>query len=370
MIGTGKMRTPLTSGRPLVAGVAVALAAVWLIPQLRVDENRAPVEWPAPSVDSIDDASFFADVNAVFSDRLPLKGTVVHRTADLLVTAGLSPRPTVIRGDGGLPFYSVDFTAPCGPGTGASGTMPTIQALAERLDSEGTQFVYAIVPDRSMVLREKLGANADALLRCADVVRGGWSAVEDPTVLVAWDEFRSAHARGENLYLGGDTHWNYHGAALFSDLLLDRLAQLGTAPSGLDLPSDLRGAGTIEQPGDLFLQMGVDRLEATDLLVVERRGVTTRHEAIPGGDRWVSTSSDPSAPLIPGRTLVLTDSMFGYDDELLAPYFADLTAVSSGGFAQSEISLDYDLVIIQQVQRSVPQFLGAVVDKAGLPALG
>lgn len=370
MIGSGKMHTPLTSGRALVAGVAVALAAVWLIPQFRVDENRAPVEWPTPSVGSIDDASFFAEVNAVFSDRLPLKGTVVHRTADLVVSAGLSPRPAVVRGEGGMPFYSVDFTAPCGPTAGAAGAMPTIQALTERMNGSGTQFVYAIVPDRSMVMREQLGTHADALLRCADGVRAGWSAVDDPALFVAWDEFRSAHANGAQLYFDGDTHWNYHGAALFSELLLDRLAELQVAPPGLDLRSELRSAGPIEQPVDLFLLMGVDRRETTEELVIERTGVTTVHEAIPGGDRWTSTSSNASTRLIPGRTLVLTDSMFGYNDELLAPYFADLTAVSSGGFAQSEISLDYDLVIIQQVQRSVPQFLGAVIDKAGLSTLG
>jgi hypothetical protein len=291
-----------------------------------------------------------------------VKGSVVHRTADLAVSAGLSPRSIVWRGDGGKPFYAGDFTFPCAASAGADAAMPHIRTLADRLEKSGVPLLYAIVPDKSSALRDELGPQADALMRCSDRVRESWEAVDDPTVLVAWDDFAAASANGESLYFSGDTHWNWHGAALFAQLVLDRLGELGAAPAPLDLATALHSAGPVEHADDLFLLMGVERSETAERLVVERPGTVTTHEVLDSGERWTTTSHDPASPLIPGRTLVLRDSMFDYDGELLAPYFEDLTAVWSADFEKSGLRLDYDLVIIQQVQRSVPAYLDAPLD--------
>lgn len=356
------MRRSARSGRLLVAGVAVALGAIWVVPQVRLDENRVPPQLSPATWGTVADASLFRSVDTVLTDRLPLKGSVVHRTADLVVGSGLSPRSIVWRGEEGIPFYSGDFTFPCAASASPTQAMPWIRTLADRLEASGVPLLYAIVPDKSSAMRDELGPQADALMRCSDQVRSGWQQVEDRTVLVAWDEFAAARASGESLYFAGDTHWNWHGAALFSQLVLDRLTELGAAPTRFDMGSALRSTGPVEHADDLFLLMGVERSETAEKLVTERPGTVTVHEVLDSGERWRTTSHDPASPLIPGRTLVLRDSMFDYDGELLAPYFEDLTAVWSADFKESGLGLDYDLVIIQQVQRSVPQYLYAPLE--------
>lgn len=359
------MRRPSRSGRLLVAVLAIALAGVWAIPQVRVTENRVPPTWPTPSWAGFEDASLFRGVDNVLTDRIPTKGPVVHRTADAIVSAGLSPRADVWRGDGGTPFLSDDFTRPCAPGAGAAAGMREVDRLSARLAKADTRFLYAIVPDKSGVLRDRLGPQADGLMVCADRVRASWDAVDDPRVLTAWDEFATARAAGEDLYFAGDTHWNWHGAARYSQLLLDRLATLGAAPAGLDVASELRSTGEVEHLDDLYLIMGVQRTEPVEQLVVERPGVTTTQEELQLGERWSSTSTERTSPLIGGRTLVLRDSMFDYDGKLLAPYFADLTAVWMPDFLAQGGRMDgYDLVIIQQVQRSSPSYLDNLVATA------
>jgi hypothetical protein len=108
--------------------------------------------------------------------------------------------------------------------------------------------------------------------------------------------------------------------------------------------------------------MGADSTETITNFVVERPGVTTTLDEDGGLQHWVSTST--SAPLIGGRTLILRDSMFYTNGALLAPYFADLTTIHSKDAAAVGATLEsgYDLVIIQQVQRTVPAFFDQVVD--------
>lgn len=348
--------------RILVIGISLALAAVWVIPGVTANENRAVREFPDPSRAGVLSAADFRAVDAALLDRLPAKGSVVAVLGAGLVGAGLSTTTGVFRGPGGEPFLGQDFVNSCLPGRvdAADGLARDVR---DALAQHGIRFVYAIAPDKSSIERDQLGPAADLLLTCSDAARVTLEAAAarpDSPLLVAWDELSADPRR---LYLYGDSHWNPDGGALFAELLIDRLGEEGIATSGVFERDDLAVIKEIAPDGDLFFIMGAHVPQPTTLLYSAREGVEVRGESdFHDGvytQRWVSTGPD----LIPGRTLLLHDSYLAYNQDVLSPYFADLTALplSSLNTPGALASLwGYDTVIVQQVQRSVPDYLDQI----------
>jgi hypothetical protein len=348
--------------RILVVAMSLALAAVWLVLGVAVNENRAVREFPDPSRAGVLSASDFRAVDAALLDRLPAKGSVVAVLGAGLVGAGLSTTTGVFRGPGGEPFLGADFVNSCLPGR-----VKAVDGLArdvrDALARHGIRFLYAIAPDKSSIERDALGPAADLLMSCSDAASltlEAAAAEPDSPLLAGWDELAADPRR---LYLYGDSHWNPDGGALFAELLIERLGEEGIAPRGLFDPDDLTVITEVAPDGDLFFIMGAHVPQPTTLLQSVREGVEVRGESdFHDGvftQRWVSTGPD----LIPGRTLLLHDSYLAYNQDVLAPYFADLTALplSSLNTPGAVASLwGYDTVIVQQVQRSVPDYLDQI----------
>jgi hypothetical protein len=349
--------------RLLVIAIALALGALWVIPGVAVAENRAPREFPDPSRAGFASAADFRALDAALLDRLPAKGSVVSVLGTGLVGAGLSPTTGVFRGVSGEPFLGQDFVAPCLTRERIAAVDAITRDVRDELARYGIDLVYAVAPDKSSIERDALGPAADPMMRCSDEARAtleAYAAAPGSPLLVGWDELAADPGR---VYLYGDSHWNPHGAALFAELIIDRLGDEGLAAPGIFDREDLVAIDTVAPPGDLFRIMGVVRPEPTTLLRSDRDGVVTTgevdfHDGV-YTQRWVSTGPD----LIGGRTLLLHDSFVAYDQDVLAPYFADLTALplaslhTPGALAGL---FGYDLVIVQQVQRSVPNHIADI----------
>ena len=345
--------SPNRAGRLLVAGFAVALASVWLIPGGPVNENRVLRDFPELTPGTVASAAAFAGIDGALVDHLPAKSVVVSGVSSALVGAGLSPVNTVFRGPSGEPFYAIDLNQPCAREAEIPGLLDRLSSLTDAWSARGTRLVYAIAPDKSSVERADLGPLGPSVLACSDRVRSLIQAAANDSLLVAWDEFGSR----DDLYSYGDTHWNWAGSVEFARLLVNRI-QPGLFDDGA-----VHATGIQQHSDDLFTIMGAPRVEPIEELSTLRPGVHTEHEADTTEtnapvQRWTSTSTGPA--LIPGRTLVLTDSFFGYDVSVLPPYFEDLTAVPiPSGASPSTLALldSYDLVIVQQVQRNALLFL-------------
>lgn len=355
------------ASRVVVVLLSLALGAVWLIPGTAINENRLPVQFPEVSRSAVASAEFFRGVDAALVDRLPAKTSTVAAVGSLLVGAGLTSTGAVVVGDGGRPYFAGDFTGACANEDQVPGALRRVTELRQELAADGVGFLYAVPPDKSGTVRAQLGFWGGQLLACSDRIREQLQTASDDSgtgILTAYPEFGAAQSAGEELYIFGDSHWNWRGGALFSQVLLDRLAAEGRAPAGLFDPSAVVGTGEIEHTDDLFALMGQTRTEQIERLETRRPGVTTtvEDEAVRGFSvqRWESTGP---AEFVPGRTLILHDSYLGYDASILAPYFESLTAVpldvsdDPGKLAREG---GYDLVIVQQVQRSFPTYLGAV----------
>lgn len=353
------------ASRIAVVLLALALGAVWLIPGTAINENRPTVQFPEVTRDAVSSAEFFRDVDAALVDRLPAKSSTVAVVGSLLVGAGLTPTGAVVIGDGRRPYFAGDFTGACANEDQVPGALQRLTALRDELDAEGIGFLYAVAPDKSGTERAQLGFWGGQLLACSDRIKAQLQSAGDGSgILTAYAQFGAAQDAGEELYIFGDSHWNSRGAALFSHILLDRLAADGRAPAGLFAPSAVVSTGEVEHTGDLFVLMGQTRTDQIERLETRRPGVTTsfEEESVSGFSvmHWESTGA---AEFVPGRTLILHDSYWGYDVSILTPYFEDLTSVPlavSDDPGQLARQGGYDLVIVQQVQRSFPAYLAAV----------
>ena len=359
------------ASRLVVVLLSLALGAVWLIPGVAINENRQPAAFPVVSGSTLASAQFFRELDAALVDRLPAKTSTVAAVGSLLVGAGFTSSGAVFVGDGGRPYYAGDFTGACANEAGVPEALDRIAALRASLADEGIGFVWAVAPNKSDTERAALGVWGRQLLACSDSIKDLVQTASTDArsgVMTAYPQFAAAHAAGEELYMFGDSHWNWRGGALFTGILLDRLAAEGAAPAGLFEPEAVVGTGDIEHTDDLFALMGQTRTEPIEALETRRPGVTTsvEQEDVRGFvvQHWESTGA---VGFVPGRTLLLHDSYFGYDASILAPYFEDLTSVSldisddPGAIAREG---GYDLVIVQQVQRSFPIYL-SVVERAG-----
>jgi hypothetical protein len=350
--------------RVIVVGASLALAAVWLIPGPPVNENRPIVGFPDLSRAGLASGDDFRSIDAALVDRLGAKGDVVSGLAEAVVATGLSPSAEVFRGPSGEPFLSTDVTFACTSRAQIQGMDAWSRAVQSYFGVYGIDFLWAVAPDKSAVDREAIGPAADLLLACSDANRADLEAFAgspDSPLIVGWDELQ---ADPDRVYLYGDSHWNSHGGAVFAELLLDRLGEEGIAQPGVFDPGALVRTITYHPNGGLYFSMGAYRPEPTTLLATKREGVVTAHAVEVGVDgrlteRWVS--SGPG--LIPGRTLVLHDSFWFYNKDVVAPYFADLTSMPYSDIATpgALATIDgYDLVIIQQVQRYVPAFTAGI----------
>jgi hypothetical protein len=351
------------SARAIVIVVSLALAAIWLIPGSRVIENRRTVQFPDPSLTGVASAADFRTVDAALLDRLPVKGTVVRALSAGLVGAGLSPTDLVFRGSTGEPFVSTDFTYSCFTRSQVEAVDTISRYVRAVLSDKGIDFLYAIAPDKSSIDRDGLGPAGPLIMRCADTNRQilqAFADQPDSPLLVGWDELSAAP---ERVYQFRDSHWNQQGAALFAGLLVNRLSSDGVAPPGAWEADDVVDGYTFKHKDDLFGFMGLVDYNDMVQMVSERPGVATtrvdeKHDGVTT-HRWVSTGPG----LIEGRTLVLHDSFFLVNGDMLAPYFADLTALplTAIGTPGDLATIDgYDHVIVLQVQRFVPSFIGDI----------
>ena len=367
------MPKPTDNGTPSSApariaaiGLALALLALWLYPAPPVDENKAAAAPPVFRLGTIASAELFRSLDQGVEDNFGLKSAAVALVGTGLLATGLSPSSQAIIAPGGKPYLSDDFKAICLTPEVQDQMESSLAMIDDRVRASGGYFLYAITPDKTTVEREELGPLRSLYAGCNDgnidylSELGARGALGEVPVLTAFDEFAAATASKGSQFLYGDSHWDPVGAQLFASLVFDRLERDGVVPAGIFDQSEIDVSPATDHVDDLYQLMGVERIEPIELRSAIRDGVTSDYstEPLSGGwvsQRWVNTSE--GVPLVAGRTLILQDSMFGYNGAIYSAYFEDVTALPIQALADpGRVALlgDYDLVIVQQVQRTLP----------------
>ncbi|MFY1635012.1 alginate O-acetyltransferase AlgX-related protein [Solwaraspora sp. WMMB335] len=364
-------RRSLVGARLIVGTLAVLLLTPTMLSIRGGDEaveNRVPVPFPEIAPATVLDTETYRQVDAALRDRLTLRRFVIKAVGKAGYDGlGYSFNTNAYIGEDRTPFLADDFTKPCNTPFDAAAVDARLRSLEQTARQAGKDVLFVIAPDKSSVLRHKLGPMADALMVCADPVReqsqARWG--DDPTgpVVTLWPQFAAAErAEPGRVWQHGDSHWSYQGAMMFTREVIDRLVARGEAPE------QLRGAPGAEQrpdrslEGDLYRLMGIPRKEKVANWVVRREGVTVDTSTLPTvtgrGLRTRTTSAPAGTPMVPGRTLVVYDSFFYVAELQMAPYFAEMSALHWDDFlpmAREGRIPDFDRVIFQSVQRSWPQ---------------
>lgn len=327
-------------------------------------ENRPLAEPPTVEPGSIVDETFYAALDQYLVDHLPLRQEAAAAVnAGLYAVSGESPVEDAFVQRDGTWFLSEDFLLACDGDFDVDRLAATFRAWSEASGGE-VDLRLVVAPDKSSIADGEPTTRTRIADNCQVQREAGLRAAfagSDAFVDV-WTPMRAAVAAGagsvggepEPWYFVNDSHWTFRGAAEMSAAIVESL--------GVPFDRDaVEPFGEFRLVGDVTRRLGLEREEVVPQRMSVRPGVegsveTERFVAAEGVRIHRSTSADPASPLVPGRTVVLHDSMGNYAEPTLAPYFEHVEFVhwgdlDAGGFFDRVAEADH--VVIEVVQRDV-----------------
>jgi hypothetical protein len=196
-------------------------------------------------------------------------------------------------------------------------------SFASRLARDGIETKFVIAPDKHVVYPEMLPAVVSADDPCSTAERPAMQAgmASRTTTVDLWRPVLGARASDDARYFQQDSHWTETGAMPAIRALVESIE------SGLWDQAPPAPAGTKSFVGDLSRLAGLPSSERA--AVFERPGVSLSSTPVPssldalGGRRVRRFTTSGSDVVVPGRTLILYDSFFGFVQEDVAAWFAD-----------------------------------------------
>ncbi len=208
-----------------------------------------------------------------------------------------------------------------------------ISTLAQRLKSQGTILVVALVPDKARVYRSQLGGGG-----YPDFNEGKYqqalAAMRTRGVAVV-DLLRPLErgARSHEVYYRTDTHWNQVGASLAAQAITQRIRSLKVELESAQFVSETQ-VPVQERPGDLLRLMGLVQVSNRWRPLPDREAPVNTREvgAAPAANSLFGDSSVPV--VLTGTSYSLRGNFHGYLQQGLGAKVLN-TAKDGGGFLQA-----------------------------------
>jgi len=368
--------------RLVVAAFAAALVlpmALLLAGRKPADiENRAPRRLPALTIAGLADATWPAGVDGFLTDHLWPRPYAIRLRAQVYWLSGGTGNPNVIRGVDDWLFVRDELGPDCH--RTAAQQAAGLEGAAAAFAARGMELRIVIPPDKHTIYPDKLPPNNPFPPSCVELNREVLDAAIARVAGIAIDltgPLQAARAvpGAAGVYYEQDTHWTPTGALVGIEALARSFGP------GVWSAGDVQIGGRHRRLLDTPRLLGLRRVVATPRVVI-RPDVEQHLTDVPvpvevknarAVFRITSTGRDD---LLPGRTLIVYDSFFGIDKELVAPYFADSVWVH---FADMEAHPElgrllgpFDRVIVERVARgfysmNLDEMLAPVL-QAGAPA--
>jgi len=367
------------AGSLAVVGFAAALTLPWIIGASNEAslENRQATAMPKLTATSMLDHRTYVQMDRALRDRLGVRQPAIHMIAQAgYDTLGVSLSSRVYSGVDGYLFPSDEVTAPCKKPIDIDQAQADIAAIASGANGKPGAVTLIIAPDKSTIMRDKLGRLGEQLMVCADQQRARVDALTRllPDTVFSLDRKVAdiVDSTGTTPYTRGDTHWLPQVARSFGEVLIPHLASVTSSP-------DVRWqepvvSGTV-QYGDLYALLGASEpAVVAPRLEAQRPGATTtfKDETITGS-RPSRTYRTTGVPTVPGRTLFIYDSFvakrsFGNDFSApqMVPYFESVTFVHWNDVRKylAQHPAAFDRIVIDSVQRSDGDMFGWIHEPA------
>lgn len=344
---------------------AVALVFTWSRTLTRF-ENRPMAPWPALRLSR----EFPPAFDRAFSDRFGGRDTLVRlHHASLLRLFGVSSLPNVLRAEDGWFYWlgedshSLDRHYRQTMAFPQSEVDNTVKELGRRRDwlaARGIAYVVMVVPEKFTIYPEHLPGWITKAPAPTPHDRVSAALAKDGrvTFIDLRATLRAAKAR-ERVYYQTDSHWNYNGAAIGYDALMqavraalpDKLAAIAPAPRPAFVP------GVDYYSGDLIQMLGLPgRIREDDVAPLgkvlaesaQRCGKRIDRDELPGFEIYVCDR--PGLP----RAVILRDSMAIPLIPLLSENFSRVVYASARALDLALIEREKpDIVIEELVERSL-----------------
>jgi hypothetical protein len=296
------------------------------------------------------------------TDRTLPSGSVAPAPAsDAERTGGAQPgHAPFVRGLHGWSFLQGELDLNCRQPVAVGVALQRWRALVEAIRASGRRVVLLIVPEKSTIYPELLGARAPNGQCALSNKARMWARIEalrQPDILDMRRHLLTLKRTSEQqLYLTVNSHWNDFGGVELAKLALAHVGGRARIRS-----QDLV-RGTARYPSDLSRFSGEDTYATTPTLRVDRRGqgiaITSSMELRGGGMASVSRVRGTDPPVIPGATLFMHDSFGDSPLPMLEPYAARLVGSNWQTTTPDDLVRlvkDSDTVILEAVERT---FLG------------
>ncbi len=347
----------------IVAGVFTALISIPVVvfaagARPEPNQNRPPTPLPDINVSGILDRELTPQLDAYLEDSLIIAPGAVAAEAWTDVALGDNPSPDVTLGSSGWLYYTFSLDRPCLTDADLDRFVDAVTRAERVVAASGRNLLIAIAPDKATIVPDFL-PDVDT---CVSAVADAIGSLDGPSSLVvAWDEMRTARSNERPIYFRLDTHWTNEGAAVMAEAIVNRLQPDAWRDDAV------REIATVDHEGDLTVLLGLPATEETieletslpgaKLVREERRLLTATGNEY---DQVVSVDFTSSDAPFAGPTLVMHDSYGWALTPMLAPYFSQAAFIAesdpSGGHMQDDLEAA-TTVVFQIVQRSLHELL-------------
>jgi hypothetical protein len=365
--------------------VAVAFVAVLVLPGVALVagirppdlENRADVPIPRLDAAALADPETYKAIEDHVARNLPGRDIALgaYATLDYELLRG-STDPQVVVGRDDWLFFRGELQPRCP--VGAADLMRQMDDVATRASQAGMRIRFTIAPDKHTVYPDRLRPDPPMPTPCTDAmrtqVREGMAARPDVSVdlwSVVLAERDAAPADSPPLYFTQDSHWTPTTAMPAIGALVESLAP------GVWDPAEITVDGTTRFPMELARLMGKPRNANVPRYII-RPTVTVEHSVVPtpfeltnARDIGVYTT-EPSAKVVPGTTLVVYDSFFNINRSRIVPWFERTIWIHAGDLRDHPEIADLlpriDTIVLARVERGayemdIAQLLRPILDR-------
>ncbi|MEE2906872.1 MAG: hypothetical protein VX527_03475 [Planctomycetota bacterium] len=291
-------------------------------------EARVLVPYPAPTWATSYKKQTYEAVSAALEDRMPLRtGLVGFRSS--LARQGLIPNPfdKVVLGQDGWLYVATSFDPHC-PEDDRATIAARLSEVADLLEQHDIPFLVALIPNKASIHESGIPGWIESehdtaqertnAMRLQLIDEGSWFIDLVPPLRT-----RHRASPDDPLYYPTDTHWNWRGAEVFIEAIVERLHP------GLYDPDEIVLIQTVPAHLDLDRLSGSSVQRELNYYAARRPGTTelvlqSQAQPIPA---IVTTKGGDKDRLIAGDTLLVRDSFWDHVAAVGAEYFESLASV-------------------------------------------
>ena len=312
-----------------------------------VDENRAAADVARPNYNDLRDASWFAEIDQAFVDRLPLRDVAID--VDREIDERLFDSPTndaVVAGQDGWQFLPASIDQPCLTDDELVQIEDEIRRGAAIAALAGIRLRVLFAPDKAAVV----GA-----LGCPTTNAERISRLASPVLISGYTALQAAPEPASELFFKTDSHWKSLGASYAARALIEDLFPGGWLPLEL--------SWTRDYATDLSLLLG-DQITEPEPIVrptADGRVLDFGSEPVKYADGSEVPNLNATETVVAGGSTLAGHTVFLHDSfgwamiGNLTPYFERSTVVRNNLLVNDymhSVLATADTLVIERVQRS------------------